>query len=143
MVTEAVSYTGAFTDDYYYDLNNKGDSLAMPGGLEVMPETNYVASAYVKALPGTRLAILIQEFRDDPEFFSQNKLNPASIISSYWDNQNKWYKSEIVANSNWQRVWVPFQTQTETRAVTISLVSVENKITISYWDAVQLEKVKN
>lgn len=129
MTTNNVSFpvpmAGAFTGNYYYQ-NIKDDAhLAVPTGLEVIPNTTYLVSAYVWAKPGDRVGLVPIEYKDDP---------------GVWTNHFEPYpRQDITGNGQWQRLSVRFTTSANTKAITISLVAAGN--TTSYWDGVQLERV--
>ena len=117
---------GAYTGNYYFGDKIEAN-LAMPSGLEVTPNTTYIASAYVWAGQNSIPKFIIQQYKDDPLFYFQNLVLPTAT-------------HQVTGNNDWQRVFIKFTTTTNTSAITISLVSDLNQT--SYWDGVQLERVE-
>ncbi len=120
----------AYTGDYYYSNIKNPANLAAPAGLEVTPNTYFIASAYFWGDANTTMDIIVQQYRNDPMF-------------NYWGNliQNANAISTIQGNNNWQRIFVKFQTRPETRAITISLGNHNAVTTTSFWDGIQLERI--
>lgn len=127
--TGNVAGAGAFTGNYYYGNIADNNQLAEPSGLEVTPNTTYIASVYVWADANINTQLVVKQYKDDP--------------GNYWAN---WLStldaSDSVKNLNtppgWHRLQVMFTTSGQTDAITISLVSDPN--TTTYWDGVQLER---
>lgn len=131
MITNDVAFSvptaGAFTGNYYYQ-NIKDDAhLAVPTGLEVIPNTTYLASVYVWANVGDRVGLVTIEYKDDPGFWN-NRFEP-------------YHRQDITGNGQWQRLIVKITTSANTKAITLSFVA--DGRTTSYWDGVQLERVEN
>lgn len=125
-VTFAVPTAGVFTGNYYFDGIADTTHLATPTGLEVTANTEYIASVYVQAPHSAKVGLVVVEYKDDPGLWT-NHIDPVVI------------RQDVSGSDSWQRLWVKFTTQSITKAVTLSFVADGN--TISYWDAVQLERV--
>ncbi len=121
---------GAYTGNYYFGSHVEAN-LAMPGGLEVTPNTTYIASAYVWASPNDTAKLIVQQYKED------------SDQRFYWQNllPNTTTQSAITGNNEWQRIFVKFTTSTNASAITLSLVPGLNQT--SYWDGIQLERIEN
>lgn len=128
VVTQNQVDAGAYTGDYLYP--ESGNELAMPGGLEVVGNTHYVASVFVKAAPGVTATLLVMQYTDDPYFFGANLMGTTTTAPSV--------RVSVVGNNDWQRLVIPFMTEATARVVTISLIGSPNSTT--YWDGVQLER---
>lgn len=130
VVTNNVSDAGAYTGNYYYDFLKTGRvnaNLAVPSGLEVTPNTTYVASAYVWAESGKKVKLIVQQYKDDPSFYWQNLIGSATKAK------------ELSGNNSWQHIYVSFTSDTNARAITISLVGAP--LTTSYWDGIRLKRL--
>jgi len=128
-VTSTGADGGAYTGNYYFGDHTEAN-LAMPTGLEVTPNTTYIASAYVWANQSNTAQVIVQQFRDDP--YGNYSVN---LIASETKT------TTIAGNGNWQRIFIKFTTTANTSAVTISLIPGFNQT--SYWDGVQLERVED
>jgi hypothetical protein len=119
---------GAYTGNYYFGAKTDAN-LAMFAGLEVTPNTPYIASVYVWANPGNTAQLIVQQYRDDPYGnYTQN------VISDQTS------KVTLTGNGAWQRLSAKFTTSATTTAVTLSLTPGISQT--SYWDGVQLERVE-
>lgn len=127
MITEPIFGAGAYTADYFYGGINDQDHLAVPGGIDVIPGETYFASVYFWASPGTRLGLMVQQYRDDPKFYSQNVIPEATVVD------------EKEGNNDWQRLIVKFIVHNDARVITLSFVNRSNGETLSFWDGVQVE----
>lgn len=120
---------GAYTGDYYYNFLSEGrqeENWAVPIGLEVLPDIDYVASAYVLADEGKEVELLVQQYIDDPRFYWENLIEEGSVGST------------AIGDGEWHQISVNFKSDTNVRAITISLTGELNSV--SYWDGVQLEQ---
>lgn len=120
---------GAFTGKYYYENIRDSSHIAMPSGLEVVPNKYYVVSGYFWAESGVGATLMVKQYRNDPGYYNENWISSADSIIRQ------------TGNGNWQRIYVNLLTLPETRAITISLIPDENKI--NYWDAIQMEQVED
>ncbi len=128
IVTHVVPNGGAYTGDYYYQNLKVASNLAVPGGLEVTPNTTYIASVYALAGSGVQTSLIVKQYKDDPSFYWQNWLSTLDTQQS------------LSHYSQWQRHVVKFTTSAQTRVVTLSFVAGANSI--SFWDGVMMERVE-
>lgn len=133
LVTQPVVNAHAGTGKYYYD--NIQDTLheAAPAGVEVMANTEYIASAYMTANVNTAMELRVVEYTTDPgNFNNTTKVNGAVV-----------YHGTTVrgkGGNTWERVFVRFRTNAQTTAIRIVLLTPLAIATESYWDAIQLER---
>ncbi|MBP8591335.1 hypothetical protein KBI33_02575 [Candidatus Shapirobacteria bacterium] len=130
VVTNGTEGAGAFSGDYFYNYveggPNSQENLAIPRGLGVKNNERYFASAYFLADDNVKVKLLVQQYRDDPQFYFENK-----II-----NKDRMVVKE--GNGKWQQIWIDFIADANARDITISLVSDQKAIV--YWDGVSLER---
>src|SRR3989344_3531251 len=134
MVTDGTAAAGTFTGKYYYDNTKDLSHLASPTGLEVFPETEYIASAYFWASPGMVMGIVVQQYTGDPGDYNNNIIKDAS-------GQPILFKQTLEGINSWQRIFVKFKVLPKSTAITLSFAANDAKPTTSYWDGVQLERV--
>jgi hypothetical protein len=131
--TDGTINAHAGTGKYYYQNQEGNESyLAAPSGIEVMPNTEYIVSAYMAADPGVVMELRVVEYTADPaDFANTTKVN----------GQHVYHGAQVVGRGNegWQRVHVKFRTNTATRAIKIALLDPEGRVKGSFWDSVQIE----
>ncbi len=130
VVTDGTAHAGTYTGTYYYQNNPIPANAASGVGMAVFPGETYIASAYIWADSNTTMDFVVQQFKNNPGHFGENRLG---------DNYN--FKQTIKGNNTWQRVSVKFTADIRTAAITISLASTNAQTTTSFWDGVQLERV--